>query len=426
MTLTQDRRTRAARAPARCSPASVRERSRRDRRAGDRGRLPGRPRHRPPGRDRDRLLRRSSRARSGSSATARSSPASGRASSSASCRCSTACRASPRSSTTEPTPLPGPRDLGVRAAAAGSPDDRRSRSSRAVAPGSGADRAAAALSDRSATPMALTRLPDRHGHLPVHRHRGLDRARPGARRRRWTALLARHRELIRAAVAAVGGRRGRDRGRRLLRRLRADRRRGRRRRSTAQRRAGRGALAGRTQRSGSGWASTPATAGSTPTATYVGADVHRAARVAAAGHGGQVLLSETTSRARRRQAARPGSRCAGSASTGSRTSRPERICQLVIDGLRTDFPPIRSLDRRPNNLPTQLTSFVGREAELAEAAALLATTRLLTLTGPGGTGKTRLSLQLAADVAERVPGWRSGSSPSSRSAIRRLVASHDR
>ena len=83
--------------------------------------------------------------------------------------------------------------------------------------------------------------------------------------------------------------------------------------------------------------------------------------------------------------------------------RPERICQLVVEGLRSEFPPIRSLDRRPNNLPTQLTSFVGRETELAEAAALIGMTRLLTLTGPGGTGKTRLSLQLAADVADRFP-----------------------
>ncbi|HEY8800136.1 MAG TPA: hypothetical protein VIM20_06005, partial [Candidatus Limnocylindrales bacterium] len=83
--------------------------------------------------------------------------------------------------------------------------------------------------------------------------------------------------------------------------------------------------------------------------------------------------------------------------------RPERISELVVDGLQTEFPPIRSLDRRPNNLPTQLTSFVGRDVELAEADRLLETTRLLTMTGPGGTGKTRLSLQLAASVAERFP-----------------------
>lgn len=136
--------------------------------------------------------------------------------------------------------------------------------------------------------------------------------------------------------------------------------------------------------------------------SYIGADVHRAARVAAAGHGGQVLLSETAS-AIVSDELPPGVGIRGLGEHRLKDLRPERLCQLVVDGLRTEFPPIRSLDRRPNNLPTQLTSFVGREAELAEAARLLETTRLLTLTGPGGTGKTRLSLQLAANVAERFP-----------------------
>ena len=136
--------------------------------------------------------------------------------------------------------------------------------------------------------------------------------------------------------------------------------------------------------------------------SYVGADVHRAARVASAGHGGQILVSETTSTLI--GAELPGGvTLRGLGEHRLKDLRPERICQLVVDGLRSEFPPIRSLDRRPNNLPTQLTSFVGRETELAEAATLIGTTRLLTLTGPGGTGKTRLSLQLAADVAERFP-----------------------
>jgi predicted ATPase/class 3 adenylate cyclase len=133
---------------------------------------------------------------------------------------------------------------------------------------------------------------------------------------------------------------------------------------------------------------------------YVGADVHRAARVAAAGHGGQVLLSETTS-ALIGDSLPPGVLLRGLGEHRLKDLRPERVSQLVVDGLQAEFPPIRSLDRRPNNLPTQLTSFVGRDKELAEAAGLLETTRLLTLTGPGGTGKTRLSLQLAADVSER-------------------------
>jgi predicted ATPase/class 3 adenylate cyclase len=134
--------------------------------------------------------------------------------------------------------------------------------------------------------------------------------------------------------------------------------------------------------------------------SYVGADVHRAARVAAAGHGGQVLLSDATSTLVADELP-AGVSLRGLGEHRLKDLRPERICQLVIEGERSEFPPIRSLDRRPNNLPTQLTSFVGRDAELREAGDLLRTTRLLTLTGPGGTGKTRLSLQLAADVAER-------------------------
>jgi predicted ATPase len=134
--------------------------------------------------------------------------------------------------------------------------------------------------------------------------------------------------------------------------------------------------------------------------SYVGADVHRAARVAAAGHGGQVLLSETTS-ALIGDSLPPGVMLRGLGEHRLKDLRPERVSQLVVDGLQAEFPPIRSLDRQPNNLPTQLTSFVGRDKELAEAARLIETTRLLTLTGPGGTGKTRLSLQLAADVSER-------------------------
>ncbi|HET9615170.1 MAG TPA: adenylate/guanylate cyclase domain-containing protein, partial [Candidatus Limnocylindrales bacterium] len=133
---------------------------------------------------------------------------------------------------------------------------------------------------------------------------------------------------------------------------------------------------------------------------YVGPDVHRAARVAAAGHGGQVLLSEATSAVVADQLP-AGVALRGLGEHRLKDLRPERICQLVVDGLRTDFPPIRSLDRRPNNLPTQLTSFEGRDRELATTGELLTRARLLTLTGPGGTGKTRLSIQLAAEQSDR-------------------------
>ena len=138
-------------------------------------------------------------------------------------------------------------------------------------------------------------------------------------------------------------------------------------------------------------------------AGLVGLDINRAARIAAAAHGGQVVVSDAV-----RTLVTPG--LAGGISLhglGSHRLKdlrePQPLCQVVADGLRMDFPPLRSLDARPNNLPTQLTSFVGRERELAEAGALLAANRLVTLTGPGGTGKTRLSLQVAANAADGYP-----------------------
>jgi predicted ATPase len=85
-------------------------------------------------------------------------------------------------------------------------------------------------------------------------------------------------------------------------------------------------------------------------------------------------------------------------------SHPQRLYQLDVDGLPTEFPPLKTLDNRPTNLPVQPNELIGRERELEEAAALLTNgLRALTLTGPGGTGKTRLALQLAADVVEEFP-----------------------
>jgi predicted ATPase/class 3 adenylate cyclase len=127
---------------------------------------------------------------------------------------------------------------------------------------------------------------------------------------------------------------------------------------------------------------------------YVGVDVHRAARIAAAGHGGQVLISASTA-----------------ALTGTEELRdlgehrlkdlsaPERIYQLGDD----DFPALKSLYR--TNLPIPATTFLGRERELGEVIELLShdDVRLLTLSGPGGTGKTRLGLQAAAESSEHYP-----------------------
>src|SRR5262249_35136933 len=80
--------------------------------------------------------------------------------------------------------------------------------------------------------------------------------------------------------------------------------------------------------------------------------------------------------------------------------QPEHLFQVVIEGLPADFPPLKSLSAHPNNLPLQMSSFVGREREMAELRRLLGTTRLLPLTGTGGSGKTRLSLQVAAELLE--------------------------
>jgi predicted ATPase/class 3 adenylate cyclase len=135
----------------------------------------------------------------------------------------------------------------------------------------------------------------------------------------------------------------------------------------------------------------------------IGYDINRTARIAGLAHGGQVLLSEAT-RALVAEALPVGVTLRDVGKHRLKDLRePEHLAQLVIEELEDTFPPLRSLDARPNNLPTQLTTFVGRERELSEALTLLRSTRLLSLTGPGGTGKTRLSLQVAAAAADDFP-----------------------
>jgi predicted ATPase/class 3 adenylate cyclase len=134
---------------------------------------------------------------------------------------------------------------------------------------------------------------------------------------------------------------------------------------------------------------------------YIGLDVHRAARIAAAGYGGQVVVSDAT-RTLVEQALPEGVRLRDLGPHRLKDlAQPEHLFQLEIDGLAGEFPPLRTLDARPNNLPAQLSSFVGREAEIAAVGDLLERTRLITLTGPGGTGKTRLALQIAAKRLSR-------------------------
>ena len=133
-------------------------------------------------------------------------------------------------------------------------------------------------------------------------------------------------------------------------------------------------------------------------ADYFGAVLNRAARVMAAGHGGQILIADST---------------AGLLSgvdlidLGPRRLRdlptPVQVFQVQADGLRTDFPSLRALDASPGNLRPAPTSFIGRESELDEVQAAVKAHRLVTLTGVGGVGKTRLSLEVAARLADEFP-----------------------
>jgi predicted ATPase/class 3 adenylate cyclase len=131
---------------------------------------------------------------------------------------------------------------------------------------------------------------------------------------------------------------------------------------------------------------------------YSGPTVNRVARLMSVGHGGQVLLSDAVVQA------------AGTSHAmkdhGARRLKdlvqPERIYEVLIDGVGGDFPPLRTLDQRPNNLPAESASFVGRDSELAGLLAVLRgrSNRVVTVTGPAGIGKSRLALQAAAELLE--------------------------
>ena len=136
---------------------------------------------------------------------------------------------------------------------------------------------------------------------------------------------------------------------------------------------------------------------------YFGATLNRVARLLATGHGGQTLVSQATyDLVGDTLPAAVSLRDLGAHQLKD-LARPEQVYQLQHPRLHGDFPPIKSLSTHPNNLPQQLTSFIGREKELVEIRSLLGKTRLLTLTGSGGSGKTRLSLQLGADSLEQFP-----------------------
>ena len=135
---------------------------------------------------------------------------------------------------------------------------------------------------------------------------------------------------------------------------------------------------------------------------YLAAPLNRLSRLLAAGHGSQILLAQTVQQLTR------GARPAGAElrDLGDHRLRdllePEHVFQLLHQDLPDQFPPLKSLESRPNNLPRQPTPFMGREREIREVVSLLERDdlQLLTLTGPGGTGKTRLALQAAADLLD--------------------------
>src|SRR5438093_395611 len=134
-------------------------------------------------------------------------------------------------------------------------------------------------------------------------------------------------------------------------------------------------------------------------ADYVGIDVNRAARVAAAGNGGQVLLTDATATLARPELGDGVSfRDLGEFRLKD-LANPEHLYQLVISGCAADVPPLPTLDQTATFLPAQPSSFIGRAREIAEGQRLLEKSRLVTLTGPGGTGKTRLSLRIAEESA---------------------------
>ncbi|HEY5489117.1 MAG TPA: hypothetical protein VIK00_04690, partial [Candidatus Limnocylindrales bacterium] len=136
---------------------------------------------------------------------------------------------------------------------------------------------------------------------------------------------------------------------------------------------------------------------------YVGLDVHRAARVEAAAHGGQVLITGST-RDLVRSALPDGVSLRDMGEHRLRDlERREHLYQLVLGGLTNDFAPLRTMSVRLDLLPRDLTSFVGRGTELVRLTELLRDTRLVTLTGPGGTGKTRLAIEAARRAESALP-----------------------
>ena len=136
---------------------------------------------------------------------------------------------------------------------------------------------------------------------------------------------------------------------------------------------------------------------------YYGTAVNRAARLMAVAHGGQVLVSDATERLLGDAAGQSFELVDLGEHRLRDLAQASRVFQVVAPELDREFPPLRSLEAFPGNLPLQLTSFVGRDDELVVLAKMLGASRLVTLTGMGGVGKTRLALQIAAEVIGQFP-----------------------
>lgn len=139
-------------------------------------------------------------------------------------------------------------------------------------------------------------------------------------------------------------------------------------------------------------------------AGLVGFDVHRAARIAAVAHGGQVICSATTAQLVRDSLPAPVQLRDLGTHRLKDLGRPEQLYQLVTEGLRSEFPRLRSLDSYRHNLPEQLSSLVGREEDATQVREAVLAHRIVTLIGPGGVGKTRLALQVGADLLDEFEG----------------------
>ncbi len=136
--------------------------------------------------------------------------------------------------------------------------------------------------------------------------------------------------------------------------------------------------------------------------SYTGLDVHRAARICAAGHGGQILLSQTTCDLVQHSLPEGASLRDLGPHQLKDLQHPEHLFQVIVPGLPSEFPPLKTRTGIPNNLPVQPNEFFGREEEVETVRQLLLRERVraVTLTGPGGTGKTRLALEIAASLMD--------------------------